>query len=109
MLELDQQQRTLLTGALPYLADIDGGYIKTRPHEYRYQGGSAVAWTHNLVIVHDATTVEITDRRNPPNPIPAPGQLPNQVQVKVVLSTAELEELLTDYRATLTTDERPAE
>ncbi len=109
MLELDQQEQTLLTGALPYLADIDGGQIKTRPHEYRYQGGSAVAWTHNLVIVYDATTVEITDRRNPPNPIPHPGALPNQVQVKVELTVYELAEQLTDYRATLTTDERPAE
>ena len=109
MLELDQQQQTLLTGALPYLADIDGGYIKTRPHEYRYQGGSAVAWTHNLVIIHDAATVEITDRGRPRNPIPAPGQVPNQVQVKVELTAGELDKLLTDYRATLTTDERPAE
>ncbi|MBV5276481.1 hypothetical protein JZU56_01155, partial [bacterium] len=102
MLNLDPQQQTLLTGAMPYLAELNAGYIKTRPHEYRYQGGSAVAWTHNLVIVHDATTAEITDRRNPPNPIPAPGQLPNQVQVKVVLTSAELEELLTKYRAILT-------
>lgn len=109
MLELDDQQQTLLTGAMPYLAEIDGGYIKTRPHEYRYQGSSAVAWTHNLVIIHDATTVEITDRGRPRNPIPAPGQIPNQVQVKVVLNNGELEELLTEYRATLTSDERPAE
>lgn len=109
MLELDQQQRTLLTGALPYLAEIDGGYIETRPHEYRYEYTPAVAWGHHLVIVHDATTVEITDRRCPPNPIPAPGQVPNQVQVKVELTAGELDKLLTDYRATLTTDERPAE
>ncbi len=109
MLELDQQQQTLLTGALPYLAELNAGYIKTRPHEYRYEYTHAVAWSHHLVIVHDATTVEITDRRNPPNPIPHPNQVPNQIQVKVELTADELEELLTAYRATLDTNERPAE
>ncbi len=109
MLELDEQQQRLLTGAMPYLAELNAGYIKTRPHEYRYQGSSAVAWTHHLVIVHDAATVEITDRRCPPNPIPAPGQIPNQIQLRVELTVGELEELLTDYRATLDNNERPAE
>jgi hypothetical protein len=109
VLELDDQQQRLLTGALPYLAATVSGYIKTRPYEYRYEYTEAVEWTHHLVIVHDATTVEITDRGRPANPIPAPGQIPNQVRVKVVLTVGELAELLTAYRATLTTDERPAE
>ncbi len=109
MLELDDQQQRLLTGAMPYLAELNAGYIKTRPHEYRYQYTPAVAWTHHLVIVHDAATVEITDRGTPRNPIPAPGQIPNQIQLRVELTMSELEELLTDYRATLDNNERPAE